>query len=166
MGIFLHIFHSSTVTNGHTNHKKLIVYKFWFLNKKKMFKWYDNFDELVDLAFWSSCIEMGWQSTGLPNPVLMVVNNSSQVLFLLDAPSLFPINLKWRKVFKNKSVYMNRKSVYVNLNPLLRHKFTCRLASRKKNPLIQNLLYYLQPWLPVGPVATCKKSQGAYIHLI
>ena len=36
----------------------------------------------------------GLATNRLLSPVLMVVNNPSQVLFLLVAPSLFPINLK------------------------------------------------------------------------
>ena len=56
LGIFLHIFHSSIVTNGHTNHKKTncvaknIILGFSII-KNKMSKGYDNFAELVDFAF-------------------------------------------------------------------------------------------------------------------
>ena len=103
---------------------------FYLLNQKWL-KSYDNFAGRVDFASWLSCIKMGGQSTVLSSPVLMVVTKPNHDLFLFVASSLFPINCKWRKVL-NKSVSMNRKSIYVNSNPLLRHKYTLRLASRKK----------------------------------
>ena len=99
LGIFLHIFHSSIVTNGHTNHKKTncvaknIILGFSIIKKIKCPK------VMIILLNWWILPFVKLHTDGLAtnrllSPVLMVVNNPSQVLFLSVAPSLFPINLK------------------------------------------------------------------------